>query len=243
MRRFKVLTAVAVFGLLGQSMRAATPTVKCPDSGLIVASCFLDHSHFDPITIARDNVTLDCRGHQVASTVPGDMRDGILVDSRSNVGIVNCNVIGWNNGIRIDNTTSVRLTDNVVSKNDDGIDINSSKSIYITGGVAMFNTGDGIDLDDDDFVSISQVSIVHNGDKAITANTKTTVGNTRIYAIENRISDNGTGIRLESVSRGMVCGNGFARNAGGNVVRKVGVTRVDESDNNLNGRFGVCPVD
>ena len=68
--------------------------------------CTLTVDLFDVhIVIGSDNVTLDCNDHEIDAN--GFGIDGILLDARTGVTIMNCLITGFDQGIHLNNNRSV----------------------------------------------------------------------------------------------------------------------------------------
>lgn len=71
------------------------------------------------ITIAANNVTLDCNGFKLGGLAagPSTVAYGVFVDERSSVVVRRCNVRGFAVGVRADGSTATVIEDNVFDGN------------------------------------------------------------------------------------------------------------------------------
>jgi len=71
------------------------------------------------ITIAKDNIILDCG----TAVIRGNYQQGtgITIANRQNITITKCNILTYNVGVFITNSSNVHLYDNALLKNDVGV--------------------------------------------------------------------------------------------------------------------------
>lgn len=104
------------------------------------------------VVITADNVTLDCNGHTITaassggSCGTGSSDCGIIVDGRSNVTLLNCEVIGHGIGIWINESDSVEVYDSIADGNDTGFRAEDSDYVRFESNTAIDSTTEGFAL-------------------------------------------------------------------------------------------------
>jgi len=91
--------------------------------------------------ITADNITLDCRGHNITNTQSDD-HYGIYILERNNITIKNCNIINETQGIYLNSSSNNTLINNTANNNSYcGFYVYNSSNNIITNNTANSNYG------------------------------------------------------------------------------------------------------
>jgi parallel beta-helix repeat protein len=90
------------------------------------------------LLINADNLVLDCNEYNITGL---NTNRGIVLGSRTNVTVQNCNVYNFSKGMELSYTSDDTITGNTVKYNDIGLDVHSSSTNnIITNNTAVNNT-------------------------------------------------------------------------------------------------------
>ena len=130
--RFLGLAALLLLATVLASPVGATSSYK-----LISTDTTLTEDYYGNIDIITGGVTLDCAGHRVISTEPGQ-GTGIHLEGYDGVTIKNCHVSGFELGIWLWNSSNNIVENNTVTNNDLGFAMN-----YVHNSEYVKNVADG----------------------------------------------------------------------------------------------------
>jgi len=173
------------------------------------------------MNITANNVTLDCQGYMIDGVDTGGTW-GIYASRSSptttNITIKNCTVRDWSTGIEIVNANYNTLTNlTVISNWADSIYLTNVNNSIINNSVVTDNN-DGIQLN-----AISCNNIIANSTISSSANKGISIYNINNTVYNNRIENNGYGIRIFDVNNSKVYNNLF--NQTNNVESTLGWTK------------------
>jgi parallel beta-helix repeat protein len=179
----------------------------------------------DTIEIDQDNLTLDGRGHTLNGS--GSL-NGIDVQNRTGVTIVDVNIVGFGSGIYLSNSQDCTVTGSALSENVFGITIYESADCTLTDNVSSDNSF-GIYLNNSDQCAVIDnavlenyfgIDVYHCPESVISGNTVSDndygiliLFSDDITATNNTISENDTGLRITLSSDGLIYNNNFIQNA------------------------------
>jgi hypothetical protein len=126
----KRIAAVILFILMLLSLSYAA-NAAC---GTILSNTVLSSNQSSPgtcYTIGADSITLDCAGFWILGTGAGD---GVLVKTRQDVTIKNCNIQNFVNGINITDSNRTIINNTNISAVTNGIFIDPSEDTDVDGG-------------------------------------------------------------------------------------------------------------
>ena len=110
---------------------------------------------FDAIIIYGTTVHFIIRNCLVKPITDAEHRDAIRVSSSQNGAVINCIVIGFDNGIYIANSVNTTVGNNSVSNCANiGIRIYSSNTCDLVNNLVTNSSGDGISISDSDFCNV-----------------------------------------------------------------------------------------
>ncbi len=178
--------------------------------GVYVLGSDIGTSSGDCITIAADNVTLDCQGYSIeGQQFPSDDDDGIYVSGQKNITIKNCEIPYFNQGIRVELLENTVIANNRIYESKFGILVNQASNVKIIGNNVnnnenhgiWINTSTGIGLLNNNANSNGSIGISINDtfDAVLKNNTACNSGTSNDLQCDNS-SQTGTGNVLTGVS-------------------------------------------
>src|SRR6266853_130167 len=207
-----VVTVAAALGACSDTPEPVGPAAHGPiaadaqfsSSGtlLITSNATLVEDHYGNISIAADNVTLDCAGHTVFGPGVSGFSGGIEIDGHTGVTVTHCTVTGFGvNGIFAGGSSNGRYEANTLSGNGNhGIHLDFGSGNVVVGNMSRSNGGIGIVLTSATQSRIDGDTVQNNtGEAGIVvagSNDNVVVGNTALRNSIGFVVDNATGNEL-----------------------------------------------
>lgn len=192
---------------------------------VITQSTTLTEDHYGSITLAADNILLDCDNHQIIydSTVPwsyncttvAPMTCGIAVTSRQNAEIHKCNIQGgFGAGIYLDRTKWAWVDHANITSANYGLIAANGDHLRLEFVWATYNSSTGFWIRQVvDYVKATGLVAAHNGGTGVYVTYSTATGNLNLLQ-STSTANGGSGILLNKIWGGTVDGNTVVQNGG-----------------------------
>ncbi|MCX6767920.1 MAG: right-handed parallel beta-helix repeat-containing protein [Candidatus Micrarchaeota archaeon] len=214
--------AVVLLAVFSLSVGAATNVTACSQAIDVAGETYelnqsISESFGGCLTVAADNVTLDCKGFTISGSDNG--APGIQVDTRGNATIRNCNVSHFEYGIRLFYSNSSTVTNSSISGatgTGAGIDVYWGYNTTITYNNVTSNDAPGIHMSAT-YANVSYNNVSFNDDVGI--QTKGGSNSTFSYnTLDHNVAD---GILIDDDGYSVVSNNVISHTTGGGWVHLI----------------------